>query len=569
MEKTLFKKIYNLLGRKDRHFFITLFLFSIFVSFMEIFGVAAIMPFISVATNFDLIKEKWYFNSIYDLFGFSDPVDFVIAFGVSLIGFYILRSVINYLYFYLLARFSKGRYYAIAMRLFEKYLDRSYRDYTASSKAELTKVLIAEGQNMMQVLSSLLFMMSEIVIVLVIYAILIWIDWKITLLITLFLLANFIVLFKTVSFRIKDAGREREQYERDFFKIVHGVLGNFKIIKLSDTKKSHMAKFRNAVDRFSKSKILYEALRELPRLYLEAVGFIIVISIILYYLYTTHSDVTAYLPVISVFILALYRLLPSFHRIFGAYNNILYNYRAVEQVHDQILYQSEDYGDEPIDFCRSIRLKNVSFWYTSGKKVLSNVDLEIRKGEKIGIIGESGSGKSTLVDILIGLYRPIEGEVLVDDTRLSESNIRSWRRKIGYIPQKIELMEGTVAQNVALDEVYDAERVKEVLRQARLLEFFENEHEGILTAIGEDGIKLSGGQRQRVAIARALYHDPEVLVLDEATSALDTETEQKIMTTIYDAGKKKTLIIVTHRLTTLNQCDSLYRCAHRHINKVQ
>ncbi|BDY13166.1 protein glycosylation K [Hydrogenimonas cancrithermarum] len=516
------------------------------------------MPFISVATNFDLVQEKWYFNSLYDLFGFSDPVDFVIAFGVSLIGFYILRSMINYLYFYLLARFSKGRYYSIALKLFKKYLDRSYRDYITSSKADLIKVLVAEGQNMTQVLSSLLFMMSEIFIVAIIYAILLWIDWKITLLITVFLLLNFVVLFKTVSFRIKEAGRERERHERDFFKIVHGVLGNFKIIKLSDTGERHMAKFREAVDRLSKSRILYDSLRELPRLYLEAVGFIIVISIILYYLYTTRSDVTAYLPVISVFILALYRLLPSFHRIFGAYNNILYNYRAVEQIHEEMLYKSENYGDEPVSFCRSIRLEGVCFWYVPGKKVLNGVNLEIRKGEKIGIVGESGSGKSTLVDILIGLYRPMEGMIFIDDAKLDESNIRSWRRKIGYIPQKIELMEGTVAQNVALEDEYDAMRVEEVLRQARLLDFFKHEHEGIKTMIGEDGIKLSGGQRQRLAIARALYHDPDILVLDEATSALDMQTEKEIMEEIYDLGSEKTIIIVAHRRSTLEKCNFIY-----------
>jgi ATP-binding cassette subfamily B protein len=195
----------------------------------------------------------------------------------------------------------------------------------------------------------------------------------------------------------------------------------------------------------------------------------------------------------------------------------------------------------------------------NGKKVLDGVNLEIRRGEKIGLVGESGSGKSTLVDILIGLYRPMEGEIFVDNTKLDESNIRSWRRKIGYIPQKIELMEGTVAQNVALEDRYNVERVEEVLEQARLLDFFKREYEGIDTMIGEDGIKLSGGQRQRLAIARALYHNPEILVLDEATSALDMETEKNIMEEIYRLGEDKTIVIVAHRLSTLEGCDKIYQ----------
>ena len=559
MKKHLFAKIYSLLDPEDRRFFLLLFLFSVFVSFVEIVGVAAIMPFLSAATDFSLVHEKWYFSAPYDFFGFESEVDFVLIFGMLLAGFYIFRSVVNFLYFHLLARFSKGRYYAIAVKLFRKYLDRSYRDYIASSKAELTKVLVTEGQNMTQVLSSMLFMMSELVIVLIIYAILLWIDWKITLLITLFLLLNFVVLFHTVSRKIKEAGKERERHERDFFKIVHAVLGNFKIIKLSDTKERHLARFMGAADRLAKSRILYDTLRELPRLYLEAVGFIIVISIILYYLYTTRSDVTAYLPVISVFILALYRLLPSFHRIFGAYNNILYNYRAVEQIHEEMLYRSEDYADAPVEFRERVRLENVGFWYVRGKKVLDGVNLEIRRGEKIGLVGESGSGKSTLVDILIGLYRPMEGAIFVDGTKLDESNIRSWRRKIGYIPQKIELMEGTVAQNVALEEEYDEERVKKALESAKLLDFFEETHDGILTQVGEDGVQLSGGQRQRLAIARALYHDPEMLVLDEATSALDTKIEKEIMEEIYRVGAEKTVVIVAHRLSTLRGCDKVFR----------
>ncbi|ADV47240.1 ABC transporter ATP-binding protein [Nitratifractor salsuginis] len=557
-KNNLIKKIYSLMGESDKRFFAILFLFSIVVSIVEILGVAAIMPFISVATDFDLIHEKWYFYFFYKTFGFSNPVNFVIVFGLVLSGFYIFRSVINYLYFHLLARFSKGRYYSIAIKLFQKYLDRSYRDYIASSKAELTKVLVSEGQNMTQVLSSLLFMMSEIIIIIIIYGVLLWLDWKITLLITLFLLINFIILFKLVSLKIKEAGKAREKYERDFFKIIHGVLGNFKIIKLSNSGEKYLNRFQQAIDRLSKSHILYDSLRELPRLYLESMGFIILIFIILYYIYITKSDITKYLPIVSVFVLALYRLLPSFHRIFGSYNHILYNYRAIEQIYDEMLYKSENYGDKPIIFKKGIQLKDIYFWYRPGKIVLNGISFNIRKGEKVGIIGESGSGKSTLVDILIGLYRPMKGSIYIDDIKLDENNIRSWRRKVGYIPQKIELMDGTVAENVALDDAYDEKKVKEVLKQASLLDFFEKEHEGIETPIGEDGIKLSGGQRQRIAIARALYHDPEVLVLDEATSALDMETEQEIMREIYSLKGGKTLVIVAHRLSTLEACDTIY-----------
>ena len=185
--------------------------------------------------------------------------------------------------------------------------------------------------------------------------------------------------------------------------------------------------------------------------------------------------------------------------------------------------------------------------------------LTIKKGEKIAFVGESGSGKSTLVDIIIGLYRPKTGYIKIDDEILDEKNLKSWRKKIGYIPQTIYLFDGTVAKNVALGEKIDKKRVVEALKKAKILDFLKEHHQGLNTRVGEGGVKLSGGQKQRVAIARALYDNPEVLVLDEATSALDNETEEKIMEEIYKISENKTLIIIAHRLSTLKKCEKIYK----------
>jgi ATP-binding cassette subfamily B protein len=191
--------------------------------------------------------------------------------------------------------------------------------------------------------------------------------------------------------------------------------------------------------------------------------------------------------------------------------------------------------------------------------VLKNINLKIPKGEKIAFVGESGSGKSTLADIIMGLYKPVSGSICIDEIILNDKNVKSWRQKIGYIPQNIYLFDGAVAQNVAFDKNIDEEKVKDVLNKANILEFLETHHNGIYTEVGENGLKLSGGQKQRVAIARALYNDPEILVLDEATSALDNETEQKIMDEIYKVGKDKTMIIIAHRLSTVDRCDRIVR----------
>jgi ATP-binding cassette subfamily B protein len=251
--------------------------------------------------------------------------------------------------------------------------------------------------------------------------------------------------------------------------------------------------------------------------------------------------------------------MPSVNRIVSGINEIIFRLKALEVVHNELIYEIEELGDEEISFDEEIDLKNISFEYVKNKPILKNFNLTIKKGEKIGIIGESGSGKSTLVDIIIGLYRPNSGKVLIDNIELNEKNLKSWRKKIGYIPQMIALKDGSVAENVAFLEEVDEEKVKEALKKANLLEFLEKNHQGIYTKIGDNGIKLSGGQRQRLAIARAIYNEPQVLVLDEATSALDNETEKKIMDEIYKIGENKTMIIIAHRLSTLDRCERVVR----------
>jgi ATP-binding cassette subfamily B protein/ATP-binding cassette subfamily C protein len=207
-----------------------------------------------------------------------------------------------------------------------------------------------------------------------------------------------------------------------------------------------------------------------------------------------------------------------------------------------------------VAFTKSVRGKSLWFRYAKGEDVIKDISLEIRVGEKIAFVGESGSGKTTLVDLLIGIYRPVQGQIYVDDVLIDHTNIRSWRGKIGYIPQSIYLFDGTVAENVAFGSEYKGEKIVQVLKKARIWDFLETK-EGLNTLVGEGGIQLSGGQKQRIGIARALYNDPEVLVLDEATSSLDDETESQIMDEIYDVSGNKTLIIIAHRLSTVQRCD--------------
>jgi ABC-type multidrug transport system fused ATPase/permease subunit len=434
----------------------------------------------------------------------------------------------------------------------------SYRSFIDKNSSDLSKAIINEAQNMTTLISGLLLMLSEIFVVIFIYAIMLYINWKITLLISTILIVNAFFLTMTVSRAIKKAGVSREEHQKNFFDIIQSSLGNFKMMKLTSNTESILEKFDQASSGFAQANIRNETLSHFPRLFLEALGFGIVIFMVIYLVNKYQNDISGALALISMFVLGLYRLMPSANRILSGYNQILFYKSSLDIIHNDLMYDAEKLQDTPISFVENLQLDHIYFEYTEEKPILENISLTIHKGDKIAFIGESGSGKSTLIDLIIGLYRPKSGTISVDGTRLDESNIKAWRSKIGYIPQSIYLFDGTVAQNVAFGKAIDDVQIKESLRQANILEFLENHHQGIHTAVGEGGIKLSGGQRQRIAIARALYGSPEILVLDEATSALDTDTEAKIMEEIYKISENKTLIVIAHRLSTIDGCQKVY-----------
>jgi ABC-type multidrug transport system fused ATPase/permease subunit len=250
--------------------------------------------------------------------------------------------------------------------------------------------------------------------------------------------------------------------------------------------------------------------------------------------------------------------MPSVNRILGSYNNILFSYKSLEIIHNDLMYDSENLGSQKILFKNKIEINQICFEYEKNKPILNKVNLIINKNSKIAFIGESGSGKSTLVDLIIGLYKPYQGTIKIDGVELDDDNIKNWRSKVGYIPQSVYLFDGTVEDNILFGNKYDKSKIIKCLKEAQIYDFLEQK-DGLKTFVGEGGIMLSGGQKQRIAIARALYTDPEILILDEATSALDDDTEGKIMEEIYELSQNKTLIIVAHRLSTIKKCDMIYK----------
>jgi len=553
------QKLRFLLDKEDKRKLTWLVLFSVFISAVETVGVAVIMPFIDIATNFDNIHSNQYYQKVFDLLSFESDVNFAIAFGLLLFGFYIFRGGVNLLYSYVMLNFTENLYAEITKKLFKSYLTMPYQVFANKNSSYLTKSIITEATLISKIISSVLLIMSEALVIIFLYALMLIASWKITIVFTVVLSIKMLFLSQTISKKIKSVGKIREKFEAQFYEIINRFFGNFKQSKLQDKDRIEATEneFSTVVHKYAEANAASGFLSAFPRLFLETVGFSLIVLLLTTLLYLDKSNIAYILPTLSLFAIALYRLLPSVNRIINGYNTLLYYHRSIDIINEELKTTQEDLGSEVIEFKDKIELTNINFSYQE-KEILSGINLTIKKGEKIAFIGESGSGKSTLVDLIIGLYRFNQGKMEIDNILVDESNLQNWRSQIGYIPQQVYLFDGTIAENVCFGRDLDKSLLEAVLKQANIFDFLQTK-QGVNTLVGEGGVQLSGGQKQRVAIARALYGQPEVLVLDEATSALDEETERKIMHEIYQISQDKTLIVIAHRLSTIKGCDQIYQ----------
>ena len=561
------QKLRLLLDKKAKRHFLWLVLFSIFVSVIEAVGISAIMPFIDIATNFEVIQSNQYYHWTFKFFSFDSEVNFSIAFGLVLIFFYIIRGGVNWLYSYTMAHFTERLYAQMIKKLFTTYLAMPYQVFSNKNSSYLTKAIITEASLMSIVIRSVLLIISEVFVIVFLYVLMLAVNWQITLIFTVILILKSLFLIQSISNKIKAAGEVRARVQAKFYEIINRVFGNFKQIKLQS--KSRLrdieSDFSIAVDEYAKANSLYIFLRDFPRLFLEASGFSLIVLLLIVLLYLNQSNVSYILPTLSLFVLALYRLLPSVNRIMRGYNDLIYYRKSIDIIDDELQTTQENLKDEVVKFNYNIKLTNIVFSYQE-KIILNDISLTINKGEKIAFIGESGSGKSTLVDLIIGLHKPNKGIIEIDGVIVNESNLQNWRAQIGYIPQQVYLFDGTISENVCFGRKLNSQLLELTLKQSNIFDFLEKK-QGVNTLVGEGGIQLSGGQRQRVAIARALYGQPEILVLDEATSALDDKTEQKIMNEVYKISQNKTLIIIAHRLSTIKDCDKKYKVVNGSVKK--
>lgn len=547
------KKLSALLTRKDKVILLLLSLGTIFYSLVETLAISIVMPFITFASEPNLVITNDISNSIYEFFNFKNTSSFMLFFSFALIAFYIFRALYGIIYAYFLARFAFKKFHFFAYRLFCKSVDLNYADFVRRKTDKIRANITNEALQASQYLQNLLQMCAEGFTIVVLYTLLLLTSWEMTLALSVILGLQVFLILTTFSKKIKKMGIIRSKMVSRFNEIISKTFGNFKIIKLKGNQEEVYEEFRAASMQRTNAEITTQTLFPTPRLLLESIGFSILIGCVAYILWR-YDSIDTLLPIISMYALALYRILPALTRILYNYNTMSYCAHSVSLVYEDLLYHTDYEDNKPCSFKRDIKLQNIHFAYESDKPIINNFNLTIKKGEKIAFCGESGAGKSTLVDLIIGIYKPKNGQILVDDVEINNHNLRSWRKKIGYIPQSIFLFDGSVAQNVAFGSELDEAKIINACKKANIYDFLL-QHNGIHTRVGEGGVLLSGGQKQRIGIARAIYDDPEILVLDEATSALDSQTESHIMDEIYDVAKGKTLLVIAHRLNTIERCE--------------
>lgn len=563
----MLKEINRIFDKKDKMIIGVSIIFSLLTSITEVFGISVLFPFMGVLTNPENIYSNKYSKYIYKNFFKEDYRKFIIYFGVGIILIFILKNIVTILYNYytiVVARKLNRKY---SNKLLTTYLDFEYINYVKKNRSEFMRIVTQECGLLVGIFQNIISLISEIFIITLLYGIMIYTDWKLTFAMTLFLLVNLLIIKYIVLSEIKKIGKLRESKNKKLYKLVNSIFSNYKFIKLKADSFEVKNEFNNIQIEIDKIGIKQNIFLPIPRAILEFSGFFMIVAIILYSVSLYGEEgIKNILPVVSLFFLALYRMLPSIIRIVGVFQGFAFYAPVPGRIEEELSYSLENLKDEKVDFSKKIEVKDLEFEYEKNTPILDKVSLSIEKGDRIAFIGESGSGKTTLVDILMGLYRVKSGKIYVDGVEINNRNLKDWRKKIGYIPQEIYLFDGTVGENVSIGHDYDEARVIEVLKQAKIWEFFKNK-EGVHTKVGDAGIMLSGGQKQRVGIARALYKEQEILVLDEATSALDDNTEEQIIYELYNLAEDKTLIMIAHRLTTLKKCNKIFQLEKGKIKK--
>ena len=560
-------KIFSVLTHAEKKNFIILLLTSFVVAILEVFGVALIMPFISVTSNPNIINQNDTLEMVYNYLNFSSTNDFIIFLGLIYLVFLIFSQIFKAIVTFFQLRFIFMREASISKRLLESYLKQPYSWFLDKHSGELGKSILSEVSEAIHYsIHPLLKLISQSALAFVLIILIVIVNPYVALITTLFLVFLNQFIFNRLKQGISDKGIQKVKSNKKRFTSVVEAFGAIKEIKLNGIEKVYTKRFSKSAKEFANTNSSIQIISIIPKYLLETFmfGFLILFIIISI---LNGLNINDTLPTLTLFAFASLRLVPSAQQIFASMSKIHFSNSGLDVIIKQLNDDKESKlsinHKNKLSILKSVDIKSLSFSYPESTNLaLNDINISIPLGSKIGLVGYTGSGKTTLVDIFLGLLKPNEGHVFVDENKIDLSNIREWQNSIGYVPQQIYLSDQTIAENIAFGlsiEELNLNQVKKVAKMARIHDFISSElEEGYMTKVGERGVRLSGGQRQRIGIARALYNNPSLLILDEATSALDNVTERSVMDSITNEFINLTMIVIAHRLNTVRMCNCIH-----------
>ena len=564
-EDSFFKKLFGLLNSKHKKDLLILAFLLILAIFFEMLGLGILIPAITILLDPDIGSTYPELKPILNFFGNPDHKSLIFWGLFSVIFVYFFKGGFLTVVSYKQTKFAQNLTADLSSGLFKGYLKMPYTFHLLRNSSELYKNILTEVSGFSNATKDLISLIVELSMILGIFSTLVYIEPLGTLSLLLFLILAVGLFHFFTKNKLQDLGKKRINHSLFINKHVLQGLSGVKEVILSDKQFFFTKLYDRHNYSIAKLHTYVGTLRLVPRLYLELLA-VIALSAVIIILTYRNVELVKLIPTIGVFVAAAFRMLPSFNRILGAFQSITFIGPLMDLLHNEyelINNNTKKVIHKKLDFIKSINLNKIYYKYeNTNVNALENVTIKIKKGEFIGIIGESGSGKTTLLNIILGLIKPETGKLIVDNEIVDHKSIKNWQKKIGYVPQTIYLLDESLKANIAFgvpNEEIDNALVNKVIQIAQLNNLVNELPKGIDTFVGERGVRLSGGQRQRIGIARALYNDPDILVLDEATSALDNSTEKEFMKSIEEIRQDKTIIVVAHRLSTVRNCDKLYK----------
>ena len=564
-----FKKAFYILDLKEKRNFIILTILILIGMLLETFGISMIVPLITILIDGDLATNYPITAPIIEFFGNPTQIQILIYVLIILNLFYLFKFV----YLILLANFQSiftlKIQTNIAKKLFYGYLKMPYLYHAGINSSIFIRNTTSEISLLVFIFRGYFTLITEIFLILCISTFLLFYNFQVTLIIMLIFLFFSCLFYFFNKKKILKWGKERQLYEARTLESLQNGFGAIRDIKIFNVENFFFGFFEKNNFRLALNNKKQYVIQQVPRLFIEFITLACLTFLIIFSMGKS-ANFSDLLPTLALFGFAAFRLMPSVYRLMNVLQDLKFNSPVVINLSEVLKNTTDNLNkqnlikletEKLISFENLLELKSINFHYNVSENFkLENINLSISKGAKIGIIGESGSGKSTLADIILGLIKPNKGEIIIDGKNITD-NYKDLRKIISHVPQQIFLTDDTILNNIAFGvskEKINIKNYNSAVKNAQIENFINSLNQKENSSIGEDGIKLSGGQRQRLGIARSLYSNPEIIVFDEATSALDMETESNLMEAIEALSPSKTIIIITHRLSTVKNCDLVY-----------